>query len=309
MAKLEHLVSVDQLTLEIITSLFARVDEMRSVAKNHGSQLLSGYVLASLFYEPSTRTKMSFDTAMHRLGGRVVGTESAAQFSSAVKGETLQDTIRTICRYADAIVLRHPEIGSARLAASVATKPIINAGDGAGEHPTQALLDLYTIQSELGRIDGTTVVMVGDLKYGRTVHSLARLLALYNVQLIFVSPESLCIPQRIKDELGEKSLGFQEMESLDAAIGRADVLYMTRVQKERFTDQTDYLATRDRYILRKRELDLAREGMAILHPLPRVNEIHPEIDADPRAAYFRQVENGMLVRMALLDMILRSNGS
>jgi aspartate carbamoyltransferase len=226
------------------------------------------------------------------------------RYSSVAKGESLPDTVRTLECYADVIVLRHPETGSAAIAAQHLRKPLINAGDGAGEHPTQALLDLFTIREELGRIDGLTVTMLGDLKYGRTVHSLARLLALYDVRLNYVAPEILRMPAEVVAELRARSLPQAEDASLDAVLPETDVLYVTRVQKERFENLDEYEQVKGAYVITPRTLERAKRNMIVMHPLPRVTEIGMEVDADPRAAYFRQMEYGLYVRMALLAMVL-----
>jgi carbamoyl-phosphate synthase/aspartate carbamoyltransferase/dihydroorotase/carbamoyl-phosphate synthase/aspartate carbamoyltransferase len=226
------------------------------------------------------------------------------QFSSVSKGETLADTIRTLEQYSDAIVLRHPEIGSARVAADYSAVPVINAGDGAGEHPTQALLDLFTIQEELGRIDGLKIAMVGDLRFGRTVHSLTKLLTQYDVSLRFVSPEILRLPLVIMNEVKDAGLNVRETHDVADVIENADVLYVTRVQKERFSDLAQYEELKGHYEITAELMQRAKEKMVVMHPLPRVGEIHYNVDSDPRAAYFRQVKNGMFIRMALLAMVL-----
>lgn len=279
---------------------------MTTVSRNYGSQRLAGFIGAMLFYEPSTRTRLSFEAAMHRLGGRVIGTESAGHFSSVTKGETLEDTIRVISGYADVIVLRHNETGAAARAARVSTMPIINAGDGTGEHPTQALLDLFTIRSELPDLHEFNVVMVGDLKHGRTVHSLARLLRWYPVRLIFVAPESLRLPEEIRLELIEAGVNIFETPDLKSVLPHADVVYMTRVQKERFESLDAYDAIKDCYRLDASMLATTKPTLKILHPLPRNQEIAIDVDLDlARAAYFRQANNGLFVRMALLEHLLR----
>ena len=265
--------------------------------------LLKGKILASLFYEPSTRTSSSFTAAMERLGGSVI-LINEVRYSSVAKGESLPDTVRTLEAYSDVIVLRHPETGSAALAARYARKPIINAGDGAGEHPTQALLDLFTIREELGRMEGLTVTMLGDLKYGRTVHSLARLLVLYGAKLNYVSPELLRMPAAIVEELGKSGVRQREYREIDPALAETDVLYVTRVQKERFEDLALYESVKAAYVITPETMKQAKADMILMHPLPRVAEISMEVDLDPRAAYFRQVEYGLYVRMALLAMLL-----
>lgn len=278
--------------------------EMEEMVRRVGSfDLLKGKILANLFYEPSTRTSSSFTAAMERLGGSVIPINEV-RYSSVSKGEVLQDTIRTLEAYADVIVLRHPEVGSAALAAEFARKPIINAGDGVGEHPTQALLDLYTIQEELGHVDGLTVTLLGDLKNGRTVHSLARLLCLYDINLNFISPDQLRIPVDLIEEISGHGISLMESNSLEEVLPQTDVLYVTRVQKERFEDQEIYEQVKNAYVITPDTLKIAKTGMIVMHPLPRVGEISMDVDNDPRAAYFRQVEYGMYIRMALLAMVL-----
>jgi aspartate carbamoyltransferase catalytic subunit len=300
----QDVISVRQFDRDNLTYIFGVADEMKAVAKRVGStDLLKGHVLACLFYEPSTRTSSSFVAAMQRLGGSVIPINEV-RYSSVTKGESLPDTIRTLESYADAIVLRHPEMGSAQVAAEYARKPIINAGDGVGEHPTQALLDLYTIRSELGTLDGLHVAMVGDLKYGRTVHSLARLLCLYDVRLSFVSPEILRLPLDVMNEVKAHRIPTEETYKVEDVIGDVDVLYVTRVQRERFADQAQYEAVKDYYIITAELMAQAKEQMIVMHPLPRVSEISYAVDDDPRAAYFRQMENGMYIRMALLAAVL-----
>lgn len=287
-----------------IDELFGSARRMRSfVRERGGTDLLRGKVLANLFYEPSTRTSSCFLAAMTRLGGSVIPI-SEVRYSSVSKGESLRDTVRTLEAYADVIVLRHPEEGAAKIAADAAKKPIINAGDGPGEHPTQALLDLFTIHEELGRIEGLTVTLLGDLKYGRTVHSLAKLLSLYGVKVRYVSPSVVRMPEALVAELAERGLEQTTHATLDEVIAETDVLYVTRVQKERFSSEADYEAARGGYRVDREVLAKLKKSCAILHPLPRVGEIDEAVDDDPRAAYFRQVENGMYVRMALLAAVL-----
>jgi carbamoyl-phosphate synthase/aspartate carbamoyltransferase/dihydroorotase/carbamoyl-phosphate synthase/aspartate carbamoyltransferase len=301
----QDVISVDQFDREKLSYIFHRAHEMREMVDRVGScDLLKGRVLACLFYEPSTRTSASFIAAMERLGGGVIPITQGVQFSSVSKGESLPDTIRTLEQYADVIVLRHPEIGAAELAADAATVPVINAGDGTGEHPTQGLLDLFTIREELGRIDGLKVSMVGDLRNGRTVHSLTRLLMQYDVSYRFVSPEILRLPMSLMNQLIDRKMKVRETHKIDDVIENADVLYVTRVQKERFSDPAQYDAVKDYYRITPETMRRAKPTMALLHPLPRVGEIDPEVDSDPRAAYFRQVQNGMFVRMALLAAVL-----
>ena len=300
----QDIISVRQFSRENLTHIFGVSDEMRAIVRRVGSSdLLKGHVLACVFYEPSTRTSSSFIAAMSRLGGSVIPINEV-RYSSVTKGESLPDTIRTLESYADVIVLRHPEVGASQVAAEYARKPIINAGDGVGEHPTQALLDLYTIRSELGQIDGLHVAMVGDLRYGRTVHSLARLLCLYDVQMTFVSPEILRLPLDVMNEV--KTHGKQARETYDVheVIADVDVLYVTRVQRERFADQAQYESVKDYYVITPELMEKAKDRMIIMHPLPRVGEISYALDDDPRSAYFRQMENGMYIRMALLAAVL-----
>jgi aspartate carbamoyltransferase len=300
----QDILSVSQFTRDDLEYVFGVADAMRTMVAHIGTfDLLKGKILANLFYEPSTRTSSSFLAAMERLGGSVIPINEV-RYSSVSKGESLPDTVRTLECYADVIVLRHPETGSAAIAAQAARKPIINAGDGIGEHPTQALLDLYTVRHELGRIDGLTVTMLGDLKYGRTVHSLAKLLSLYDVQIHYVSPELLRMPADLVAQLGEHGLSQTEGRDLEPVLAATDVLYVTRVQKERFADQAEYETVRGAYVITPETLRAAKPRMALMHPLPRVGEITPDVDHDPRAAYFRQMENGLYVRMALLAMVL-----
>jgi aspartate carbamoyltransferase len=300
----KDILSVKQFSRSDLDYIFGVAHEMREMVERVGSfDLLKGKILANLFYEPSTRTSSSFTSAMERLGGSVIPINEV-RYSSVSKGESLPDTVRTLECYADVIVLRHPELGASALAAQYARKPIINAGDGVGEHPTQALLDLFTILSELGVVDNLTVTMLGDLKYGRTVHSLARLLSLYKVRINYVSPEILRMPAEIIKELDEKGIPQAEFTTLEAVLPETDVLYVTRVQKERFADQAEYESVKGAYVITPETLQTAKDQMIIMHPLPRVGEISMEVDEDPRAAYFRQMEYGLFVRMALLAMVL-----
>lgn len=300
----KDILSVKQFTRSDLEYIFGVAHEMREMVTRVGSfDLLKGKILASLFYEPSTRTSSSFTSAMERLGGSVIPINEV-RYSSVAKGESLPDTVRTLECYADVIVLRHPEVGSAALAAQYARKPIINAGDGVGEHPTQALLDLFTVKEELGKIDGLTVTMLGDLKYGRTVHSLARLLSLYNVRINYVSPTILRMPGEIIEEIKVHEIPQAEYHSLETILPETDVLYVTRVQKERFEDLDLYEKVKGAFVITPETLQSAKDQMIVMHPLPRVGEISIEVDTDPRAAYFRQMEYGLYVRMALLAMVL-----
>ncbi len=300
-ASFQHLVSTKQLT-RVDTDIILRISaQMEETVKKGGSSLLQGKILASLFYEPSTRTRLSFEAAMQRLGGMVV-TADGLQFSSMYKGETIEDTIIVAGQYADIICMRHPEEGSADKAAKASIVPFINAGDGPGQHPTQALLDLYTIEKERGTLDGTHIAMVGDLRYGRTVHSLSFLLGLYkNIRFTLISPKELTMPEKVTSFFKEKNITFTETENIEDGL-KADVLYMTRVQKERFTDPAQYEALKLRYIL---NADMVGgKGVTVMHPLPRVGEIATDVDQLKNAAYFRQVKNGVTVRMALLALLL-----
>ena len=300
----KDIISVSQFSREDLEYIFGVAKEMRAMVERIGTfDLLKGKILANLFYEPSTRTSSSFFSAMERLGGSVIPINEVT-YSSVAKGESLPDTIRTLECYADVIVLRHPEVGSAALAAEYARKPIINGGDGIGEHPTQALLDLFTIKEELGRVDGLTVTMLGDLKYGRTVHSLARLLSLFVVRLNYISPDILRMPADLIKKLEAKGVSQKEYSTLETVLAETDVLYVTRVQKERFENLDEYEKVKGAYVITPETLEQSKNEMIVMHPLPRVGEISLEIDGDPRAAYFRQMEYGLYVRMALLAMVL-----
>ncbi len=300
----KHILSVSQFGLDDLGYVFDVAEEFRLMVKRVGSlDICKGNILANLFYEPSTRTSSSFLAAIQRLGGTAIPINEV-RYSSVSKGESLPDTIRTLEAYADVIVLRHPEVGAAALAAQYARKPIINAGDGVGEHPTQALLDLFTILQERGRIDGLTVTMLGDLKYGRTVHSLAKLLSLFKVKMNYVSPEILRMPADLIGELTGKGMRQAEYTELDDVLTDTDILYVTRIQKERFADPAEYESVKGCYIITPETMAQAKRDMVLMHPLPRVGEIAMEVDSDPRAAYFRQMEYGVFVRMALLALVL-----
>jgi aspartate carbamoyltransferase catalytic subunit len=302
--RLRHVVESQQFSREVLEDIFERADEMRA-DPHRAAGRLQGRIMAALFYEPSTRTRLSFESAMLRLGGRTMGTDNAKEFSSAAKGETLEDTIRIVAGYADAIVLRHPEEGAARRAAAVSDVPVINAGDGKGQHPTQALLDVYTIRDELGRLDGVRVAMVGDLANGRTVRSLAYLLSRYrDVRITFVAPPQVAMGADIKQHLDEGGVVWNEAAGLDEVLPEVDVVYQTRIQKERFEDEALYQLVRGTYLIGPAEMERMRSDAILMHPLPRVDEISPEVDGDPRAAYFRQARNGVQIRMALLDLVL-----
>lgn len=301
----KDIISVQQFEKEDLEYVFGVAHEMSEMVSRVGTfDLLKGKILANLFYEPSTRTSASFTAAMERLGGSVIPINEV-RYSSVAKGESLPDTIRSLECYADVIVLRHPEVGFAEMAAKYARKPIINAGDGIGEHPTQALLDLFTIREELGTIEGLTVTMVGDLKNGRTVHSLARLLSLFDAKIRFVSPDILRMPHEILEELVFRKAWISQHDSLESGVlADSDVLYVTRVQKERFSDPDDYECVQGSYVITPETMARCKEKMVLMHPLPRVGEISMDVDSDPRAAYFRQMEYGLHVRMALLAMVL-----
>lgn len=308
---MKHVLTARQFDTKELDEIFKRADYMREHSKGlTGRRRLmashNGLVLATVFYEPSTRTRLSFEFAAERLGIRVRSTENASEFSSAAKGETIEDSTRVIAGYADMIVMRHKENGAAERAASVSDVPIINAGDGTGEHPTQSLLDIYTIRHELGRLKDLEVVAMGDLKHGRTVRSLVQVLALYpNNRITFVSPKDMRMGDDIKRYLDDRKVVYQETDDLYKALAQADVVYQTRVQKERHgAGKGDAQPGQDdRFVIGKKALDAMKQNAIIMHPLPRVNEIDTVVDADPRAAYFRQAENGLYVRMALLDLL------
>jgi len=296
------IVSIKDFTREEIDYILKISDEMEKYVKT-GSELLKGKIMATLFFEPSTRTRLSFEAAMKKLGGECIGF-SSAEGSSVAKGENLSDTIHVVENYCDVIVLRHPLEGAAKFAAEVATVPVINAGSGAEEHPTQALLDLFTIKREKNRIDGLKIALVGDLKYGRTVHSLAYALSMYDVDLYFVSPELLRMRKSVLHDLKERDITFHEYTKLDDIISNIDVLYVTRIQKERFSDPAEYEKVRGTYKITLETLKDAKEDLIILHPLPRVEEIDPAVDNTPFAKYFKQTYYGLLLRMALLALVL-----
>ena len=298
---LEHVLSAAQFDRPLLDRLFVRAAALEGTR----GTALRGRIMATLFYEPSTRTRLSFESAMLRLGGAVLGTEAAHVFSSAMKGETLEDTIRMVSAYADVIVLRHDREGAAAQAAGVASVPIVNAGDGPGEHPTQSLLDLFTIDRELGRVDGLHVALCGDLRFGRTARSLARLLALYDgVRLSFVAPDVVQIGQDIRDFLDDRGVAYRLHSRLDDVIAGVDVVYQTRVQKERFTKPAEFEVARGAIRIDEATMRRLPVTAIVMHPLPRVDEIDPAVDADPRAAYFRQAANGVALRMALLEMLI-----
>ena len=293
-----------QFTREELEHVMSVAADMRAqVEKQRSLDLMKGYVLGALFFEPSTRTRLSFETAMHRLGGAVVGFASAG-VSSAKKGESLADTIRNVDQYVDVIAMRHPQIGSARKAAEAAEAPVINGGDGAGQHPTQALLDLFTIQSERGQVGGNTIALCGDLKYGRTVHAGVEVYKHYDCKLIFVAPDALRMPAEITARLREQGVEVEETTDLEAAMAESSVLYMTRIQKERFDDPAEYERLKGSYVLTREMVERINPDLTIMHPLPRVDEIATDVDDLPGAAYFRQARNGVYTRMALLALVM-----
>ncbi|MFC3799315.1 aspartate carbamoyltransferase [Cohnella sp. GCM10012308] len=305
--KLYHVLGAKQFSRSELEELFAASRSMEDVVRAGGDRRHAGRIMTTLFFEASTRTRLSFESAMNRLGGSVIGTENAAQFSSAIKGETLEDTIRIITGYSDLIVMRHTEIGAAKRAAAVSGVPVLNAGDGAGEHPTQALLDAYTIQKECGSLDGLSIAMVGDLAYGRTVHSLSYILANFkDVKIYYISPENVPIPPSVKHYMDDKGVHYEETTDLNAVAGSVDVLYQTRIQKERFPSPEEYDKAAGQYIVDAELMNRMRRDAIVLHPLPRAGEIAEEVDADPRAAYFRQAQNGLYIRMALIDRALQA---
>ncbi|HVV66453.1 MAG TPA: aspartate carbamoyltransferase [Candidatus Saccharimonadales bacterium] len=299
----KDIVSVGQFKEEDVVMVMSEADAMRSMVQENGrSNLLSDLVMANLFYEPSTRTFLSFEAAAKRLGAATISTQGV-EFSSISKGETLEDTIRTVERYADTIVLRHETEGAARIAADFSDRPIINGGDGVGEHPTQALLDMCTILDEFGPYGELKIAMVGDLKHGRTVHSLARLLTLHgHPKLYYVSPPELAMPEDIVAEIGP-AVRQEEVQDLHDVIGEVDVVYMTRIQHERFASEEEYGRLKGSFVLDAESMKRAKGRSIVMHPLPRVDEIDPAVDDDSRARYFEEVENGMYVRMALLAMV------
>jgi aspartate carbamoyltransferase catalytic subunit len=296
------IINTKEMSKEDILHLLDRADEIEH------SDALEGHVLALLFFEPSTRTRMSFDSAMKRLGGRTVDMGSV-ESSSVQKGETLADTVRVVEGYADAIVLRHPREGSARLASEFVDAPVINAGDGAGHHPTQTLLDLYTVRDNVDApLGDLRVGVMGDLKYGRTVHSLALALAKFGTHITFVSPPSLRVPENVRTELARAGVEFKEVDTVDGVVESLDVLYVTRIQKERFPDEKEYEKVAGEYRVTPETLDEARDNLVLMHPLPRVDEIAPEVDEKRQARYFEQAHNGVPVRMAVLDAVINESG-
>ena len=300
---MRNLIDITDLSVDEINDLI-KVGEDIKKNKAKYAEKCKGKQLATLFFEPSTRTRLSFESAMLSLGGNTLGF-SSAQSSSTVKGESIADTIRTVSSYVDIIAMRHPQEGAATIAATSTKVPVINAGDGTNRHPTQTLTDLMTIKAEKGKLSDFCIGMCGDLKYGRTVHSLVAALSRYeNIKYVFISPKELKMPEEVLNILKQKNIEYTEVESLEGNIPNLDILYMTRVQKERFKDEQQYERLKDVYILDKEKLKNAKKDLIILHPLPRVNEIAEEIDNDPRACYFKQVENGKYIRMALILKLL-----
>ncbi len=298
---MRHIISTQQFDRGSLRQLFDLATSLEGVRDNS----LEGKILATLFYEPSTRTRLSFESAMLRLGGSIISMENASQSSSVMKGETLEDTIRVVNEYADVIAMRHPEMGTAERASLVSIIPIINAGDGAGQHPTQALMDIYTVERELGRIDGIHVAIMGDLKHARTARSFAYLLGKYkDIRITLVSPPELTMLDDITSHLKTCGVIVDEVISMDDAIRTVDVVYQTRIQKERFADPQEYERFKDNYIITRPVADSMKDGAIIIHPLPRVGEITVDVDDSPHAVYFRQVSYGVLVRMALLKTLL-----
>ena len=296
----KHIISISDLTRPELELVVQTASQLKAKPRH---DLLCNKLIASCFFEASTRTRLSFETAAQRLGGSIIGFADAGNTSLAKKGETLADSVRIITSYTDAFVIRHPQEGAARLAAEFSQVPVINAGDGSNQHPTQTLLDLFTLYETQGRLDGLKVAFVGDLKYGRTVHSLAQALSLFGARLYFVSPEMLAMPEYICEELEERGIEYSVHEELEEIIPELDILYMTRVQKERF-DETEYKHIAAKYILTTETLQGAKDNLKILHPLPRVDEIHIDVDATPYAYYFQQAQSGVYARQALLALVL-----
>lgn len=298
--KKKSLVSIDDLNKEEIVSILDLAEEFE---KDPIQSLLEGKVIATLFFEPSTRTRLSFESAISRLGGKIVGFTDASS-SSVTKGETLNDTIRTVNNYCDMIVMRHPIEGSARFASEIADVPVVNAGDGANQHPTQTMLDLYSIRKTQGSLDNLNIFLVGDLKYGRTVHSLLMAMSRWNTTFNFISPEELKMPLEYKLYLDRLGLKYYEHSDFTDIINEADIIYMTRVQKERFSDPMEYEKVKNVYVLRNNMLNNTKKTMKVLHPLPRVNEIHPDVDMNAKSYYFQQALNGVYTRQAIITRLL-----
>lgn len=298
--KNKSLISITDYTKDEYLRILTLADEFEN---KQDTTLLKDRVVATLFFEPSTRTRLSFESAVLKLGGRIIGFSDTSS-SSVTKGETLYDTIKIVSNYCDLIVMRHPMEGAARYASEISSIPVVNAGDGANQHPTQTLLDLYSILKTQGTLDNLTIMMVGDLKYGRTVHSLLMAMSQFNANFYFISPDELKMPDEYKYYLNQLGLKYTEQKEFTDNIGNADIIYMTRVQKERFSDPIEYERTKNAYILKNKMLEGTRETMRILHPLPRVNEIDQDVDANPKAYYFTQALNGVYVRQAIIASIL-----
>lgn len=298
--KNKSLVAINDLAEDEIIRILDLAEEFE---KNPIQDILKKTVVATLFFEPSTRTRLSFESAINRLGGRVIGFSEASS-TSVAKGESLKDTILTVANYSDLIVMRHPIEGSARYASEVSPVPIINAGDGANQHPTQTLLDLYSIRKTQGTLKGLNIFLVGDLKYGRTVHSLLIAMSQFGASFTFVSPKELQMPNEYKLMLDGMGLKYTEQSDLNENLDKADIIYMTRVQRERFSDPLEYEKVKNVYVLRNKMLEKTKSNMRVLHPLPRVNEIHPDVDSNPKAYYFPQARNGVYARMAIMALIL-----
>ncbi|MGO4987994.1 aspartate carbamoyltransferase [Gallicola sp. Sow4_E12] len=303
MLKGRNLINTDDFSVEEIDEIMALAQDINKSPENF-SNSCRGKILGTLFFEPSTRTRLSFESAIHRLGGDCIGF-SESQSSSTSKGESLADTIKTVSNYVDVIAMRHPKEGSSNWGSHYSSVPLINSGDGGHQHPTQTLTDMLTIKESKGKFSGLTIGFCGDLKFGRTVHSLTKAMSNYDDNhFVFISPEELQIPEYLKIELDNKKCSYEEAKKLEKVIGQLDILYMTRVQKERFFNEADYIRLKDRYILDNRKLKDAKSDLVILHPLPRVNEIAVEVDDDPRAMYFEQARYGVIARMALILKLL-----
>ncbi|MGM0404614.1 MAG: aspartate carbamoyltransferase [Thermoplasmatota archaeon] len=299
----KHVVSIKDFTREEINEILDIAKDMKEIAiGNKTDNSLNGKILGTLFFEPSTRTRLSFESAMKRLGGTCIGFARPGT-SSVKKGETLADTIQVIASYVDIIVLRHPQEGAARLAAKFSEKPIINAGDGAGQHPTQTLLDLFTIKEEKGEIKNKKIGIAGDLKYGRTVHSLTHALSMYGCDLTFIAPNALQIPDEIIKDIEKIGINYKKVENIKDVLSELDVLYMTRIQRERFPSEDEYLEVAETYNVKKNMLENVNENLIIMHPLPRVDEISTDVDQTKQARYFQQAANGVPIRMALLKLL------
>lgn len=303
---MKNIITTNQFNKKEVEKILARARLMeKSVKKGSVKQILKDKIVACIFFEPSTRTRLSFETAALKLGAKVISAENAMENSSTHKGESIEDTTKILCSYADVVVIRHPQAGTLDKAAKVATKPLINAGDGASQHPTQGFLDLYTIKKEHGRLNNLNIGFGGDLLNSRTLKSLVPFLRLYNGnKFYFISPKELELPREFIKELKNSEVQFEELRSLEEKLGELDVLYMTRVQKERFINEKDYNKVKDLFIFKKEHLKKLKKDAIIMHPLPKINEIELEVDADPRAAYFRQAENGLYIRMALLPYVI-----